>query len=296
MANTLFAPKVFSNFTIQKLDRENVFVAHTNRAYEWDIKKAWDSVRVQTLPTLTFTANSITGAGNMTTAEIGTGPGWPITASDFAIVLETLIIDKYTEKLVRLTKHEIIQSNLSLEEKVAERFAEGLGTMYDDEIVKQILVTQVANIPAENKINSASPVALTATNVYAEIMKLRSALKKKNVKVKNMRLFVSTDVETVLLQSDFVKGSDAWVGIMKTWYIGTVWGVQIYSTTALDASNEMIMMAEGAVNFVTQLVDTDSANWVDGSYMNVWSTATWWMKIFAENAKAIAINYVASVA
>ena len=34
MANTLFAPKVFSNFTIQKLDRENVFVAHTNRAYE----------------------------------------------------------------------------------------------------------------------------------------------------------------------------------------------------------------------------------------------------------------------
>lgn len=293
MANTLFAPKVFSNFTINKLDRENVFLSHTNRAYEWELKNVGDSVRVQTLPTLTFTANSITGAGDMSAATIGTGPGGPITASDFVVTLENLVINKYSEKLVRITKHEMVQSNLSLEEAVAERFAEGLGTLFDDQVVAQILVTQVADIPAANKINSASPVTLTTANVYWEIMKLRGALKKQNVKVKNMRLFVSTDVETLLLQSDFVKGSDAGVWIMKTGYIGTVGGVQVYATTALDASNEMIMMAEWAVNTVVQMLDTDSAKGTDGSYMNIWSTATWGMKIFGENAKAIAINYVA---
>lgn len=295
MTNTIFAPKFFANETIRNLDRETVLLGATNRDYEGELSRAGDSVRVQTLPTLTFTASSITGAGDMTGAEVGTGPGGAITASDFAITLENLVIDKYTEKLVKITDHEVKQSNLSLEEKVAMRFAEGLGTLVDDQVRDQILVTQVADIPAANKINSVTPVALDSTNVYAEIMKLRTALKKQNVKVSNMELYVSTDVESVLLQSDFVKGSDAGVGIMRTGYIGTVGGVPVYSTTALDASNEMIMMAKGSVNAVLQMVQSKAMEGTDGFYTNVMSTAIWGMKIFGENAKAIAINYVGTV-
>ena len=293
MANNIITQNIFSKETIRKLDREVILLGHTNRAYEWEIKQAGDSVRVQTLPTLTFTASSITGAGDFTDANVGTGPGGAITASDFVITVENLIIDKYTEKLVRLTEHEITQSNLSLEEKVASRFAEGMGTLLDDQVRDQILVTQVANIPAANKINSVTPVTLTTANVYGEIMKLRAALKKQNVKVANMRLFVSTDVETLLLQSDFVKGSDAGVGIMKTGYIGTVGGVQVYSTTSLDASNEMIMMADGAVNTVVQITNVKMTDGTDGFYKNVLAQIVWGMKVFGENAKAIAINYVA---
>lgn len=293
MANNIITQNIFSKETIRKLDREVILLGHTNRAYEGDIKQAGDSVRVQTLPTLTFTASSITGAGDFTDANVGTGPGGAITASDFVITVENLIIDKYTEKLVRLTEHEITQSNLSLEEKVASRFAEGMGTLLDDQVRDQILVTQVADIPTANKINSVTPVTLTTANVYGEIMKLRAALKKQNVKVANMRLFVSTDVETLLLQSDFVKGSDAGVGIMKTGYIGTVGGVQVYSTTSLDASNEMIMMADGAVNTVVQITNVKMTDGTDGFYKNVLAQIVWGMKVFGENAKAIAINYVA---
>lgn len=293
MANNIITQNIFSKETIRKLDREVILLGHTNRAYEGEIKQAGDSVRVQTLPTLTFTASSITGAGDFTDANVGTGPGGAITASDFVITVENLIIDKYTEKLVRLTEHEITQSNLSLEEKVASRFAEGMGTLLDDQVRDQILVTQVADIPTANKINSGSPVTLTTANVYGEIMKLRAALKKQNVKVANMRLFVSTDVETLLLQSDFVKGSDAGVGIMKTGYIGTVGGVQVYSTTSLDASNEMIMMADGAVNTVVQITNVKMTDGTDGFYKNVLAQIVWGMKVFGENAKAIAINYVA---
>jgi len=178
---------------------------------------------------------------------------------------------------------------------VASRFAEWLWTLFDDQVRDQILVTQVADIPTENKINSAAPVVLTAINVYAEIMKLRSALKKQNVKVANMELYVGTDAESVLLQSTFLSGSDAGATVMKTGFLGVVGWIPVYSTTALDASNEMIMMAKGSVNAVIQMIDTDSAKWTDGSYVNIWSTAIWGMKIFGENAKAIAINYVASV-
>lgn len=293
MANTIITPNIFAKETLMNLDREVVLLGATNRAYEWEIAQAGDSVRVQTLPTLTFTASSITGAGDFTNGDVGTGPGGAITASDFAITLENLIIDKYTEKRVVLTNHEIKQSNLSLEEKVASRFAEWMGTLLDNQVRDQILVTQVADIPAANKINSVTPVTLTTTNVYGEIMKLRSALKKQNVKVSNMELYVSTDVESILLQSDFLVGSDAGATVMRTGFLGTVWGVPVYCTTALDASNEMIMMAKGSVNAVIQITEMDVTKATDWFYTNVIAQIVWGMKIFGENAKAIAINYVA---
>ncbi len=291
MANTIITPNIFAKETLMNLDREVILLASTNRGYEGEVKQAGDSVRVQTLPTLTFTASSITGAGDFTNGDVGTGPGTPITASDFAITLENLIIDKYTEKLVTLTDHEVKQSNLSLTEKVASRFSEGMGTLLDDQVRDQILVTQVADIPAANKINDGAPVTITTANVYGEIMKLRSALKKQNVKVSNMELYVSTDVESVLLQSDFLVGSDAGATVMRTGFLGTVGGVPVYSTTALDASNEMIMMANGSVNAVIQITNLKVTEGTDGFYTNVLAQIVWGMKIFGENAKAVAINY-----
>ena len=295
MANTIIAPQIFSKETLRNLDREVILLASTNRGYEWDIKQAWDTVRVQTLPTIAFTASSVSGAGTCATSAVGTWPWGVITASDFTITLESLIVDKYTEKRVTITDHEATQSNLALTSKVASRFAEGMGTLLDDQVRDQILVTQVADIPAANKINSASPVVLTATNVYGEIMKLRSALKKQNVKTTNMELYVSVDVESVLLQSDFLVGSDAGATVMKTGFLGTVGGIPVYTTTALDASNEMIMMAKGSVNAVIQITKLKVMEADDGFYTNVLATIVWGMKIFWENAKAIAINYVASV-
>ena len=289
MANTIIAPKVFAKETIRLLDRELIFLAHTNREYEWELAQAWDAVRVQTLPTLTFTAQSITGAWDMTNADVGTWPGGAITASDFTITLENLIIDQYAEKLVTLTNHQIKQSNQSLETQVAARFAQGLGTLFDTAVVTQILTTQIADIPAANKITEAA--ARTVDNIYNYILAMRGQLKKQHVKVSNMRLFVGVDTETLLLESSFLKGSDEWVNIFKNGYIGTVWGVPVFNSTELDASDEMIMMAEGSVNTVIQMVDTDSAKGTDGSYTNIWSTAIWGMKIFGENAKAIVVSY-----
>ena len=293
MANTIITPQIFSKEVIRNLDREVILLGHTNRAYEWEIKKAGDTVRVQTLPTLTFTASTIIWAWDFTNSDVGTWPGGGIIASDFAITVENLIINKYTEKRVTLTSLEIAQSNLSLEEKVASRFAEGMGTLMDNEVRDQILVTQVANIPAGNKLNSGAPVTLTVANIHTEIMAMRTALKKQNVKVSNMRLFVGTDAEALLLQSDYFKGSDFGWELLTNGAIGRIGWVPVYSTTALDASKEMIMMAEGAVNAVVQITETKVTEGTDGFYTNILAQIVWGMKIFGENTKAIAINYVA---
>jgi len=54
MANTIITPNIFAKEVIRNLDRETILLGSTNRGYEWDLANAWDTVRVQTLPTLTF--------------------------------------------------------------------------------------------------------------------------------------------------------------------------------------------------------------------------------------------------
>jgi hypothetical protein len=292
MPNTIISPAIFSREVIRNRDRKNVFLVHTNREYEGEIKTAGDVVRVQTLPTLSFTAQTITGAGDLTNSDVGTGPGGAITATDFAITLENLVIDKYAPLRVIVTKHQKTQSNLSLETRIASRFAEAEARLFDDQVRDQILVTQVANIPAGNKINSASPITLTKTNVFEEIEKMRVALADQNV-TENLCLFVSPSAHSLLLQSGMLDGSDLGLETRFKGYIGLVSGVKVYVTTALTASKEMIMMAEGAVNMVVQLNDYDVRVADDGFYYNLLAEIVWGIKIFGENAKAISINYVA---
>lgn len=292
MANTIITPAIFAKEVIRNRDRKNVFLVHTNRDYEWEIKTAWDVVRVQTLPTLSFTAQSITGAWDITNSDVGTGPGGTISATDFTITLENLVINKYSPLRVTLTKHQITQSNLSLEEKVASRFAEAEARLLDEQVRDQILVTQVADIPAANKINSSTPVTLTKTNVFEEIEKMRVALAEQNVDA-NLKLFVSPSAQSLLLQSWILDNSDKWLDVRFKGYIGMISGVEVYVTNALTVSKEMIMMAEWAVNMVVQLNDYKVMEATDGFYFNMLAEIVWGLKIFGENAKAIAINYVA---
>lgn len=290
--NTIITPAIFEKEVIMNRDQKNVFLVHTNREYEGSIKAAGDTVRVQTLPTLTFTASSITGAGDVSNGDVGTGPGGVISATDFTITLENLVIDKYSPLRVTLTKHQITQSNLSLEEAVASRFAEAEARLFDTQVRDQILVTQVANIPAANKINSASPITLTKTNVFEEIEKMRVALAEQNV-TDNLCLFVSPSAQSLLLQSGVLDASDVGANTRFKGYIGMISGVRIYVTNSLTASKEMIMMAEGAVNMVVQLNDYKVSEATDGFYFNLLAEIVWGLKIFGENAKAISINYVA---
>jgi hypothetical protein len=291
MPNTIISPAIFSREVVRNRDRKNVFLVHTNREYEGEIKTAGDVVRVQTLPTLSFTAQTITGAGDLTNADVGVGPGGAITATDFNITLENLVIDKYSPLRVTVTKHQKTQSNLSLETRIASRFAEAEARLFDDQVRDQILVTQVANIPAGNKINSASPITLTKTNVFEEIEKMRVALAEQNV-TENLCLFVSPSAHSLLLQSGMLDGSDLGLETRFKRYIRLVSGVKVYVTTSLTASKEMIMMAEGAVNMVVQLNDYKVAEATDGFYYNLLAEIVWGIKIFGENARAISINYV----
>lgn len=290
MANTIISPLLFAKEVIAKRDQKNVFMNYVNRDYEGQLKKAWHSVDVQVLPTLNLTASSITNP--WVNHTVGTWPGGAITATDFTITRETLVINKFIELRIKISEFEKTQSNLTLEEKLAERYVEAEQRLMDAYVRDMILVDQVADIPAGNKINSATPVTLTKTNVIDELEKMIVALDTQNVSGERV-LFVPPSAASLYRLANIFDASDKGLTFRQNGYLGTYGGVQIVQSNALTASKEMIMMAKDAPNVVVQITEQDVRQGADGFYENFIATVVWGGKIFTENAKAIAINYVA---
>jgi len=277
MANTIINPTIFSKEVIANRDIKNVFYNYTNSDYTWELRKAWDTVTVQTLPTLSFAAWTAWTA---------------IASTDFTITSENLVIDQVQQLRVTLKDIEMTQSNLALESKVAERFAEWEARLFDASVRDQILVTQVADIPAWNKIDSWAPATITKTNVFEKIEWLKVALAEQNV-TDNLVLFVAPVIASQLRQSWILDASDLWLEVRKKWYMWMISWVKVVETNALTASKEMIMMADWAVNMVVQLNKYDVRQADDWFYENLLAEVIFGLKIFGENAKAIAIQYVA---
>lgn len=278
--NTIIRPIIFAKEVIRNRDIKNVFYKYANSDYTWELKKAWDTVTVQTLPTLSFASGTA---------------GAPITASNFTITSENLVIDTVKQLAVTLKDIEMTQSNLTLEEKVAQRFAEAEARLFDEAVRDQILTVQVADIPAGNKLNSAAPITQTKTTVFWDLEAMKVALAEQNV-TENLVCFVSPKCASLIRQSGLLDNSDKWLEVRVKGYMGMLSGVEVVETNALTASKEMIMMEKGAVNMVVQLNKYDVRQGTDGFYENLIAEIIYWLKIFGENSKAIAINYVASYA
>jgi hypothetical protein len=186
-----------------------------------------------------------------------------------------------------------VQSNLELTMAVAARFAEAEARLFDTTVRDQILVTQVADIPAANKLDSGAPITLDPAKAYTSILNLSEALDNQNVEEEGRVAFVSPNFANNLMQSGFLDASDTGLETRFKGYVGLVNGVKIVKTNALTASKEVIMLQEGAVNMVVQLNNYDVRKGTDGFYENLMAEVIFGLKIFGENAKAIAIQYVA---
>ena len=278
MANTVIIPTIFSKEVVRNRDIKNVFYKFTNSDYTGELSASGNTVTVQTLPTLSF-ASGTAGAA--------------ITATDFTITSENLVIDQVEQLLVRVTNEEKKQSNLDLTMKIAGRFAEAEARLFDIAVRDQILVTQVGNIPTANKLNSGAPITLTPALAYTSILNLSEALDNQNVEEEGRVAFVSPNFANNLMQSSFLDSTDAGLDVRFKGYVGMVNGVKIVKTNALTASKEVIMLQEGAVNMVVQLNTAEVMKATDGAYENVFAELIYGLKIFGENAKAIAIQYVA---
>jgi len=277
MANTVIVPEIFAKEVVRNRDIKNVFYPYVNSAYTGELKNAGDTVHVQTLPTLSFASGTA---------------GDSISATNFTITEESLVINTVKQLRVTLKDIEEVQSNLDLESKIAERFAEAEARMLDEAVRDQILTVQVGDIPSDNKLDSNSPITLSTSNVFGSIENLKVALAVQNV-TDNLVLFVSPKAASLLRQSGLLDNFDAGLAVRTKGFMGMISGVKVVETNALTASKEMIMMQDGAVNMVVQLNKYDVREGTDGFYSNLIAEVIYGLKIFDENSKAISIQYVA---
>lgn len=278
MANTVIEPVLFSKEVIRNRDIKNVFYKFTNSEFTGELRQAGDTVTVQTLPTLSFSSGTA---------------GAAIDATDFTITSENLVIDVVQQLLVRITNKESTQSNLELTVQVAKRFAEAEARLFDTAVRDQILTVQIGDIPAANKLDSGSPLTLTPAIAYTSILNLSTALDVQNVEEEGRVCMVSPDFANNLMQSSFLDATDLGLETRFKGFIGMVNGVMIVKTNALTASKEVIMMAPGAVNMVVQLNNYDVRKGTDGFFENLLAEVIYGLKIFGENSKAIAVQYIA---
>lgn len=140
---------------------------------------------------------------------------------------------------------------------MAERVAEAEARLMDTVIRDLILVDQVATIPSENKINSSSPVTLTASNVIEEIEKMVVALDNNNVTSNNRVLYVEPKVASLMRQSRLLDYSDAGLRQRQEGFEGKYNGMIVINTPALKESHEMILVQKDSINAAVQITKTD---------------------------------------
>lgn len=270
MSNTIIVPEIFAKEVIKNRDIKNVFYKFVNSDYTGELKQQGDTVTVQTLPTLSFTT------------------GWTawdaITATAFAITEESLVINQVAQLLVELKNIEVVQSNLSLEQKIGQRFAEAEARLLDTVIRDFILNDVDSKIPAGNKL---STFTASKTTVFEKIEALKVVLANNNV-TDNIVVFIEPVIASFFRQSGVLDNTDTWLSVRQKGYIGMVSGMKMIETNALTSINKMIAMEEGAINCVVQLNKYKVTDWIDGFYENLLAEIIYGTKIFGESGKGIA--------
>lgn len=213
MAITTFIPEIWSARLLYALDKAHVATNLVNRNYEGVIANQGDTVHINSIGAVTvkdYTKNT-----NIADPEV-------LTTSD-----QTLAIDQ--AKYFNFQVDDVDKAQISGEiiDTAMGRSAYALADVSDAFLLKTI-----ANGAAStNKIGAkATLTALTASNVYENIVKMRTLLDKANVPTTGRTIVVPPEVYALLLLDDrFAKsGSDSGQNALLNGMVGRVAGFDVF--------------------------------------------------------------------
>lgn len=213
MAITTFIPEIWSARLLYALDKAHVATNLVNRNYEGVIANQGDTVHINSIGAVTvkdYTKNT-----NIADPEV-------LTTSD-----QTLDIDQ--AKYFNFQVDDVDKAQISGEiiDTAMGRSAYALADVSDAFLLKTI-----ANGAASaNKIGAKTTLtALTASNVYENIVKMRTLLDKANVPTTGRTIAVPPEVYALLLLDDrFAKsGSDSGQNALLNGMVGRVAGFDVF--------------------------------------------------------------------
>ena len=235
MAITTFIPEIWSARLLYALDKAHVATNLVNRNYEGVIANQGDTVHINSIGAVTvkdYTKNT-----NIADPEV-------LTTSD-----QTLDIDQ--AKYFNFQVDDVDKAQISGEiiDTAMGRSAYALADVSDAFLLKTI-----ANGAASaNKIGAKTTLtALTASNVYENIVKMRTLLDKANVPTTGRTIVVPPEVYALLLLDDrFAKsGSDSGQNALLNGMVGRVAGFDVFM------SNNCVSGTDGGSGSTTYFVIT----------------------------------------
>ena len=246
MAIETFIPEIWSARLLYALENAHVATNFVNRDYDGIIKQQGDTVHINTIGNITvkdYTKNTdIADPEVLSTAD------------------QTLVINQCKYFNFQVDDVDKAQAAGELVDTAMTRAAYALADTADAFLLKTI----AEGAASGNIIGSASsPVALTAANIYENIVKLRTLLDKSNVPNTGRSICVPPDVYALLLMDErFAKNTaDAGQNALVNGLVGRVAGFDVYmSNNVSGASNYFKVTAQTATatTYAEQIIKTEA--------------------------------------
>lgn len=213
MAVTTFIPELWNARLLYALEKAHVATNLVNRNYEGEISNHGDTVHINTIGAITV--KSYTKNTDIDAPET-------LTTTD-----QTLVIDQAKYFNFQVDDVDKVQAAGELVDTAMGRAAYALADVSDAYLLGVI----AAGAAAGNTIGStAAPIALTASNVYENIVKLKTKLDKANVPNTGRTIVVPPDVHSLLLLDDRFAKSTATAGqeALINGLVGRIAGFDVY--------------------------------------------------------------------
>ena len=249
MAVTNFIPELWSARLLNALDKSHVFANVVNRDYEGDIKKMGDTVHINTIGAVTigtYTQNT----------DFTSGP------ETLATTDQTLTIDQAKYFNFQVDDIDAAQAAGDIMDKAMTRAAYGLPDAPDN-----YLAGTLAGAADASNLVSSSAVALTSSNVYENVVKMRTILDKANVPTAGRWLVIPPEMYALILLDDrFVKtGGEMAEGILRTGLVAQAAGFDIYLSNNCVSVNSnstdtytIVGGVDSAATYAEQIVSTEA--------------------------------------
>lgn len=253
MAVTTFIPELWSARLLYALEKSHVATNLVNRNYQGMITNVGDTVHINSIGAITvkdYTKNT-----DMDAPEA-------LTTTD-----QSLVINQAKSFNFQVDDVDNVQAAGDLVDTAMGRAAYALADVSDAFLLKTI----AGGAATGNIVGAASaPIALTGSNVYENIVKLRTKLDKANVPNTGRTLAVPPEVYALLLLDDRFAKSDAAAGqnALLNGEVGRVAGFTVFMSNNVNTGTgtdtgktpyfEVTAQVETATTYAEQIIKTEA--------------------------------------
>lgn len=231
MAITTFIPELWTARLMYALEKSHVATNLVNRDYEGQITNQGDTVHINTIGAITV--SNYTRNTDMTAPET-------LTTTD-----QTLVIDQAKAFNFQVDDVDKAQAAGDLVDTAMGRAGYALADVADAYLLGII----AAGADTNNVIGTkAAPIDLTSSNIYENIVKLRTLMDKANVPTTGRSIVIPPEAYALLLMDErFVKASDGGTAnsVLLNGEVGRVAGFQVFM------SNNVVTAADGGAGSET---------------------------------------------